>query len=85
MNNEYCDMLEELQTLIVQCKTEKMHAKLLVFLDAFMTHPLVRENALPIQDALQELLKAYQNKDYMLVADLLEFVLKPILAEKAGY
>lgn len=85
MNSEYNEMIEELQEVIFQHKIEIVDAKVLLFLDALHRHPIVKENGIPIRKALTQMLEAYQSKDYLLLADILEFALKGLLAEKAGY
>ena len=74
--------IELLQEAIFECNFGRLDSKILLLLDHLQQHPKVKENGMMIQSCLKELLGAYQNKDYLLLADILEFTLKPLVGSE---
>lgn len=77
----YEKAIDDLQSILFQVETGMLEKKVIVFLDSISQHPIVLKNDDTIKKTLGTVLKAYQEKDYLLLADVLEFVLKPLLAE----
>ncbi|WP_018702252.1 hypothetical protein [Anaeromusa acidaminophila] len=82
MATGFLEAIDELQNAIFKFEASILETKVIAMLDLLSKHSLVLENEVSVQRVLQELLKAYQTKDYLLLADVLEFKLKPLLAEK---
>lgn len=77
----YEKAIDDLQSVLFQVETSMLEKTVIVFLDTISQHPIVLKNDDTIKSALETILKAYQEKDYLLLADVLEFLLKPLLAE----
>lgn len=70
-----------LQLLIFDNKVSEFHAKLVEFIDVLEKQSL---NANEIRKNLQCLLEAYEQGDYLLFADLLEYKVKELFEKQDG-
>ena len=82
MTEKYLKAIDEVQHIILQCEMGKLDAAIVDMLDVLTKHPLVLENEEKVHLCLQQLLTAYQSKDFLLVADTLEDDLKSLIAVK---
>lgn len=74
-------MAEELQDLIFSHQPAKFEKNLIVFIDLLSGQTSVHTDNPGFSAVLQALLSAYQQKDYLLFADLLEYKLQPLLQD----
>ena len=73
--------IDYLQLLIFDNKASEFHAKLVEFIDGLEKQSL---SANEIMKNLQSLLEAYEQGDYLLFADLLEYKVKELFEKQDG-
>lgn len=81
--NVILSMIGDIQDNIFSYRVDTLPYKMLPLVEALMSgNGALVVNDLPrLQGVLKALLDSYEKKDYLLIADLLEFELKPLLTK----
>lgn len=79
--NELNTTVNEIQKAIFSYQIAEVSGKIFMFIERMSTWTilLALEEQIIVNQILGAVLKSYENKDYLLLADLLEFELKPLL------